>query len=90
MAHGLGVTIKIPEDKRVDHYLFAESLGRFLVSIDSRQRRLFESAAAAIPCHCLGTVNKSGRLEVLQGETKYVDVSIKELLGAYQQPFAGF
>ena len=90
MAHGLGATIKVPADKRVEFYLFAESMGRFLVSIDSRKRRIFESAAAAIPCHFLGEVNESGRLEVLQGEKAYVDIAVKELLAAYQQPFSGF
>lgn len=90
MAHGLGATIKVPDDKRAEFYLFAESMGRFLVSIDSQKRRMFESAAAAIPCHFLGEVNESGRLEVLQGEKAYVDVAVKELLSAYQQPFSGF
>ena len=90
MAHGLGATIKVPGNKRLEHYLFAESSGRCLVSIDPRKRQVFESVVAAIPSHYLGTVNKSGHLEVLQAETTYVDVSIKELLAAYQQPFAGF
>jgi len=90
MAHGLGVTIKVPDDKRVEFYLFAESLGRFLVSVDSRQRQVFESAAAVIPWHFLGEVNESGRLEVLQGEKVYVDVAVKKLLAAYRQPFSGF
>ncbi len=90
MAHGLGATIKIPDDKRLEHYLFAESLGRFLVSINPRKCQVFESAAAAIPCYYLGTVNKSGRLEVLQGETKWVDISVDALLSAYRQPFSGF
>ncbi len=90
MAHGLGVTINVPDDKRVEFYLFAESMGRFLVSVDSRQRQVFESAAAAIPRYCLGEVNKNGRLEVFQGEIKYVDLPVDALLAAYQQPFSGF
>jgi len=90
MAHGLGATIRLPDDRRVEHYLFAESMGCFLVSVGSGDRQAFESAAADIPCLFLGEVNGNAALEISQGEKQYVDVPVETLLAAYRQPFAAF
>ncbi len=90
MAHGLGAAIRLPDDRRVEHYLFAESMGCFLVSVGPGDRRAFESATADIPCLFLGEVSGDASLEVRQGKIKHVEVPVATLLAAYRQPFAAF
>ncbi len=90
MAHGLGAAIRIPDDRRVEHFLFAESMGCFLVSVGPGDRRAFESATADIPCLFLGEVSGDASLEVRQGKIKHVEVPVATLLAAYRQPFAAF
>ncbi len=87
IAGRLGMDITIPAGMRPDHYLFSESLGRFVVTVAPDNKRAFERALGD-DAHLLGRVRGSS-LRITQ-ETTVVDLPVSELEAAYKAPFGGY
>ncbi|HSA38294.1 MAG TPA: AIR synthase-related protein [Methanoregula sp.] len=87
IAGRLGMDITIPAGMRPDHYLFSESLGRFVVTVAPDNKRAFERALGD-DAHLLGRVRGSS-LRITQ-ETTVVDLPVSELEAAYKAPFWGY
>ncbi len=83
----LGMDITIPTNVRPDVFLFAETLGRFVVTVAPDHKRAFEQALG-LEAVLLGTVGGS-RLRIT-GETLLCEKEIAALEKAYKAPFAGF
>jgi phosphoribosylformylglycinamidine synthase len=92
-AGGLGAEIKLKSVplseklERDDFILFSESNSRFIVEIAPENKEKFEKTLKGISFANIGTVNGSGKLEVL-GLTgkKIVSESINDLKEAWQKP----
>lgn len=82
---------KLPGDVlRNDFALFAETQGRFLVSIDPSRKGEFEKIFQDIPAAVIGRVT-SGDVTVqgLEGN-EVVNTNVDELLASYKECFKGF
>jgi phosphoribosylformylglycinamidine (FGAM) synthase-like enzyme len=93
MAGGLGMTIDlaaVPADDalREDMLLYSESAGRFIVTIDPKNRAAFENLFAAMPMACIGRVAAQPQLTVngLDGKP-IVELTVPALKGAWQKTF---
>jgi phosphoribosylformylglycinamidine synthase len=92
-AGGLGAEIKLKSVplseklERDDFILFSESNSRFIVEIAPENKEKFEKTLKGVSFANIGTVNDSGKLEVL-GLTgkKIVSESINDLKEAWQKP----
>ena len=72
-----------------DHQLlFAESAGRFLVTVAAARAGQFEEIFKGQPWACIGRVTEAARLRMvgLRG-TRLMDVGLEELRHAWQEPF---
>ncbi len=87
IAGRLGMDITIPAIMRPDYYLFSESLGRFLVTVDPDNKRAFERMFGN-DAHLLGRVHGTS-LRITQ-ETTVVDLPVSELEAAYKAPFGRY
>jgi phosphoribosylformylglycinamidine synthase len=87
IAGRLGMDITIPAGMRPDHYLFSESLGRFVVTIAPDHKRAFERALGN-DAHLLGRV-RGKSLRITQ-ETTLVDLPVNELEADYKAPFGRY
>ncbi|MDD1703201.1 MAG: AIR synthase related protein [Methanoregula sp.] len=87
VAGRLGMDITIPPRVRPDLFLFAETPGRFVVTVAPDHKRAFEQALGA-DALLLGMVGGS-RLRIT-GETLLCEMEIAALEKAYKAPFAGF
>jgi phosphoribosylformylglycinamidine synthase subunit PurSL len=83
----LGMDITIPSKVRPDSFLFAETPGRFVVTIAPDHKRAFEQALGA-DALLLGMAGGS-RLRIT-GETLLVEQEIAALEKAYTAAFGGF
>ncbi|NNF98472.1 MAG: phosphoribosylformylglycinamidine synthase [Desulfobacteraceae bacterium] len=93
MAGNLGMRIDLPKMpsenvSRNDTLLFSESAGRFIVTIDPRNRQHFEKLFKKQPVARIGEVTASPEL-VITGftGTDIVNLSIEKLKNAWQNPF---
>jgi phosphoribosylformylglycinamidine synthase len=93
MGGNLGMQIeldRVPVDdlKRNDQVMFSESAGRFIVTIDPKNREAFESLFKTSACACIGTVSASPRFEIkgLDHET-IVSLTVEDLKTAWKKPF---
>jgi phosphoribosylformylglycinamidine (FGAM) synthase-like enzyme len=93
MAGGLGMEIDlaaVPADNspRADQLLYSESPGRFIVSIDPKNRTAFENLFTAMPMACVGRVTAQPQLTVhgLDGNT-ILDLTVPALKTAWQRRF---
>jgi phosphoribosylformylglycinamidine synthase len=84
IAGRLGMDITIPAGMRPDYYLFSESLGRFVVTVDPDNKRAFERALGN-NARLLGRV-RGTTLRITQ-ETTVLDLPVSELEAAYKAPF---
>jgi phosphoribosylformylglycinamidine synthase subunit PurSL len=84
--HGMELTVTIPAGMRPDHFLFSESLGRFVITIAPDNKRAFEQEFGP-DAVLLGRVAGS-RLRVT-ALTLLLDAEIRELEKAYKAPFGG-
>jgi phosphoribosylformylglycinamidine synthase subunit PurSL len=84
IAGRLGMDITIPAGMRPDYYLFSESLGRFVVTVDADNKRAFERALGN-NARLLGRVRGTS-LRITQ-ETTVLDLPVSELEAAYKAPF---
>jgi phosphoribosylformylglycinamidine synthase subunit PurSL len=87
IAGRLGMDITIPPGMRPDYFLFSESLGRFVVTIDAANKRAFERVLGD-DAHLIGRVH--GKSLRITGETLLVDLSVHELETAYKAPFGRY
>jgi phosphoribosylformylglycinamidine synthase len=93
MGGHLGMQVeldRVPLDAldRNDQVLFAESAGRFIVTIDPKNREAFESLFKPSVCACIGTVTATPQFEIkgLAQET-IVSLAVKDLKSAWKKPF---
>jgi phosphoribosylformylglycinamidine synthase len=93
MAGNLGLTIdlaKVPRasTERDDSVLFSESPGRFIVTIDPKDRSAFESFMEAVPCSSVGVVS-DGKDLVINGlkDNERIRLSIAQLKAAWKGTF---
>jgi phosphoribosylformylglycinamidine synthase len=87
IAGRLGMDITIPSGMRPDYYLFSESLGRFIVTVDADNKRAFELALGN-DARLIGRV-RGTTLRIMQ-ETTVVDLPVSELESAYKAPFGRY
>jgi phosphoribosylformylglycinamidine synthase len=87
IAGKLGMDLTIPAEMRPDYFLFSESLGRFVVTIDPANKRAFERAIGP-DAHLLGRTG--GTRITITGANLLADIGIDELESAYKAPFRGY
>jgi phosphoribosylformylglycinamidine synthase len=72
-----------------DHTLFSESQGRILVSINPKNKKVFETAMKNQPIYLLGKVVKE-RIKISNKDKKIADIGVNDALNAYKSTFKGF
>ncbi len=89
MAGGLGLEVDLagvaPNPLTA---LYAESAGRFLVTVAPTDRQAWEHDMAGAPWRCLGRVRADRRFVVRWGEQVLVQSDLADLLAAWQERFA--
>jgi phosphoribosylformylglycinamidine synthase len=95
MGGGLGISVDLEKVPRrgaeANHaLLYSETPGRFIVTIDPKDRSSFESLLKAIPHACIGRVSDGPDLVVrgLGGED-LIRIPVAELKDAWKGPFGG-
>jgi len=87
MEADLGV---VPADQidRNDFVLFSESAGRFIVTIDSENRKAFEENFKGLDFACIGTVTQRNHFVIkgIDGQI-IVDVPVHDLKAFWKKPF---
>jgi len=93
MGGNLGMQVDlglVPSEQldRNDFILFSESAGRFIVTIDSENRKIFEKTFKGLPCTCIGTVT-NGTNFIIKGfdGKQLIEVPVQELKDAWKKPF---
>jgi phosphoribosylformylglycinamidine synthase len=93
MGGNLGVQVeldRVPVNDldRNDQVLFSESAGRFIVTVDPKNRQAFENLFKTSACACIGTVTATPQFEIkgLDHET-IVSLAVKDLKAAWKKPF---
>jgi phosphoribosylformylglycinamidine synthase II len=93
MGGNLGMTVDlglVPSDPldRDDIILFSESAGRFIVTIDSENRKIFEEIFEGLPCACIGTVTHESDF-IITGMNKkpIINIPVQELKDAWKKTF---
>lgn len=93
MAGQLGVSVDISKTPATsafeDHtLLYSESAGRFIVTIDPKDRAAFEDEMAACPHACVGVTTQAAEFIVHGTNGKeIIRVSIESLKNSWQSPF---
>jgi phosphoribosylformylglycinamidine synthase len=87
VAGRLGMNITLPHGMRADHYLFSESLGRFVVTVAPDNKRAFEQGLGS-EAILIGRVLGS-TFRVTQ-ETTLIELPVSELEAAYREPFGRY
>jgi phosphoribosylformylglycinamidine synthase len=87
IAGGLGMDITIPADWRPDHYLFSETLGRFVVTVAPDNKRAFERTLGS-DAILIGRVH--GKNLRITGKSTLVEVPVSDLATAYKAPFGRY
>jgi phosphoribosylformylglycinamidine synthase len=68
--------------------MFSESAGRFIVTIDPKNRQIFEAQFQGTACACIGTVTAAPQFEVNGLDQKMIlSVPLNELKNAWKKPF---
>ncbi|MGC8927270.1 MAG: phosphoribosylformylglycinamidine synthase subunit PurL [Myxococcota bacterium] len=70
-------------DMREDFILFSETPGRFIISIEQKDREEFERLIKGIPYALIGEVNDSERLIIKRGKKILLDEDIKRLKDSF-------
>jgi phosphoribosylformylglycinamidine synthase len=93
MGGNLGMQVeleRVPVDDldRNDQVMFSESAGRFIVTVDPKNREAFENLFKTSACACIGTVTATPQFEIkgLDHET-LVSLAVKDLKAAWKKPF---
>lgn len=76
-----GVEIHVPFDTDLDKFLFGETIPRLLAAIDVTDKTELEtmSNTTGVTFHSIGHVNDSGKLTVIQGNAKILEVDLVSL-----------
>jgi len=94
-AGGLGMKLeleRVPNEgvTREDFLVFSESQSRFVVTVDPRHQRSFETTLSDVPHASIGTVTAEPRLLVKGfGVRPVIDAPIDQLKEAWQAPLRG-
>jgi phosphoribosylformylglycinamidine synthase len=93
MGGGLGMRIKLQdvpaEDvHRNDTLLFSESAGRFIITLDPRNKHRFEEIFKSLPCACIGNIMEQPlvKIDSITGE-RIFSQTISNLKKAWKAPF---
>ena len=93
MGGNLGMEVdlaNVPVDNidRNDKILFSESAGRFIVSIDPKNREVFEDIFKDTQCACIGKITGEPNFAVKGINSKIiVSASVDSLKTAWKEPF---
>jgi phosphoribosylformylglycinamidine synthase II len=93
MGGNLGMTVDlglVPTDPldRNDVILFSESAGRFIVTIDSENRKSFEEIFKGLACACIGSVTHESDFIIKGVDGRpLINISVQELKDAWKKPF---
>jgi phosphoribosylformylglycinamidine synthase II len=93
MGGNLGMTVDlglVPTDSlnRNDVILFSESAGRFIVTVDSDNRKLFEKIFNGLSCSCIGSVTRESDFIIKGiGGMPLINIPVQELKDAWKKPF---
>jgi len=93
MGGNLGMEIdlaNVPVDNidRNDKILFSESAGRFVVTIDPKNREVFEDIFKDTPCACIGKITGEPDFVVKGiGGRVIISVPVNDLKAAWKKPF---
>jgi phosphoribosylformylglycinamidine synthase len=91
IGKGLGATVAIDAQDRLDTTLFGETCGQILVSVSAANQATFEAklnATIADNFKQIGEVTDSGSLVINAGEAKLVDVSVAAMTENWSQAIA--
>jgi phosphoribosylformylglycinamidine synthase len=95
MGGNLGLQVhldSVPRDRldRDHMVLFSESAGRFILTIDPKNKAAFEEIFSRLPHACIGTVTDTSDVVIngLDGRT-IVSVAVDTLKTAWKRPFGG-
>ena len=93
MGGNLGMSVdmgRVPSEqiRRNDLILFSESAGRFIVTIDPKNREVFEKIFTGLACSCIGVVTDTSEF-VIQGieDGCIMKISVQDLKAAWKKPF---
>jgi phosphoribosylformylglycinamidine synthase subunit PurSL len=93
MGGNFGMTVDldlVPSDPpdRNDVILFSESAGRFIVTIDPEDQKIFEEIFKGLPCACIGTVTHDSDF-IITGMNKkpMINLPVQELKDAWKKTF---
>ncbi len=95
MAGCLGMEIdltKVPAEavSRCDTLLFSESAGRFIVTVDPKNREAFETLFKDLPLGCAGRVTETPVVKILGPDGRVrVSADVFALKKAWKRPFGG-
>jgi phosphoribosylformylglycinamidine synthase len=80
--------VPVNDVDRDDTLLFSESAGRLIVTVDPKNRSVFEALFSGLPCACIGQVTESPTLTI-QGlsQQTILFVSVKEMKAFWKRPF---
>ncbi|MFA5220855.1 MAG: AIR synthase-related protein [Methanoregula sp.] len=87
IAGRIGMDITIPTAMRPDYFLYAESLGRFVVTVSPDNKPAFERIFGQ-DAMLLGRV--WGNNLRIAGETLLLDLPVEKLETSYKAPFGGY
>jgi phosphoribosylformylglycinamidine synthase len=93
MGGNLGMTVDlglVPCDPldRNDVVLFSESAGRFIVTIDPENQKIFEENFKGLPCACIGTViHESDFIITGMNKKPIINIPVQELKDAWKETF---
>jgi len=93
MGGNLGMEVdlaNVPVDNidRNDKILFSESAGRFIVTIDPKNREVFEDIFKDTPCACIGKITGEPDFVVKGiGGRVIISVPVNDLKAAWKKPF---
>ncbi|MDX2496492.1 MAG: AIR synthase-related protein [Desulfobacterales bacterium] len=93
MGGNLGMSVdmgRVPSEqiRRNDLILFSESAGRFIVTIDPKNREVFEKIFNGLACSCIGAVTDTPEF-VIQGinDRCIMKILVQDLKAAWKKPF---
>jgi phosphoribosylformylglycinamidine synthase len=76
--------------ERIDHLLYSESCGRFILTVSPRNRARFESLLDGAPVSLIGSVCEEAHLRLHRsGGNPLVDLDVSALKECWKRPFAG-
>jgi phosphoribosylformylglycinamidine synthase len=88
---GLNVSLKnmpAAAELRSDTILFAESCGRFIVTVDPNQKEAFEELLDGCSFGCIGTVTENPFINIRDvNDQSLVSLSVEQLKAAWKKPF---